>query len=123
MKKSCDVVKFFTNLKCSLMPYIFQKSVEAHEEGTPVMRPMVFEFMNDPAVPYLDQQYMLGDALMVAPVFREDKVAQYYLPEGTWTELLTGETKEGGRWYQRNIRLLLHAAVRQREQHRSQRKL
>ena len=64
------------------------------------MRPMVFEFMNDPAVPYLDQQYMLGDALMVAPVFREDKVAQYYLPEGTWTELLTGETKEGGRWYQ-----------------------
>ena len=98
--EACDVVKFFTNLKCSLMPYIFQKSVEAHEEGTPVMRPMVFEFMNDPAVPYLDQQYMLGDALMVAPVFREDKVAQYYLPEGTWTELLTGETKEGGRWYQ-----------------------
>ena len=78
-EESCDVVKFFTNLKCSLMPYIFQKSVEAHEEGTPVMRPMVFEFMNDPAVPYLDQQYMLGDALMVAPVFREDKVAQYYL--------------------------------------------
>ena len=39
------------------------------------MRPMVFEFMNDPAVPYLDQQYMLGDALLVAPVFREDKVA------------------------------------------------
>ena len=99
-EESCDVVKFFTNLKCSLMPYIFQKSVEAHEEGTPVMRPMVFEFMNDPAVPYLDQQYMLGDALMVAPVFREDKVAQYYLPEGTWTELLTGETKEGGRWFQ-----------------------
>ena len=98
-EESCDVVKFFTNLKCSLMPYIFQKSVEAHEEGTPVMRPMVFEFMNDPAVPYLDQQYMLGDALMVAPVFREDKTAQYYLPEGTWTELLTEETKEGGRWY------------------------
>lgn len=47
-EESCDVVKFFTNLKCSLMPYIFQKSVEAHEEGTPVMRPMVFEFMNDP---------------------------------------------------------------------------
>ena len=43
---------------------------------------------------------MLGDALLVAPVFREDKVAQYYLPEGTWTELLTGETKEGGRWFQ-----------------------
>ncbi len=94
------VVRFFTELKCRLMPYIYQKAVEAHETGTPVMRPMVFEFMEDPAVPYLDQQYMLGDALLVAPVFREDHMASYYLPWGIWTHLLDGTTKEGGRWYQ-----------------------
>ena len=64
------------------------------------MRPMVFEYPNDPAARYLDQQYLLGESLLVAPVFREDHVAEYYLPEGTWTDLLTGETKEGGRWYQ-----------------------
>ena len=99
-EEACDVVKFFTNLKCRLMPYIYQKSVEAHEEGIPVMRPMVFEYPQDPAARYLDQQYMLGESLLVAPVLREDHVAEYYLPEGTWTDLLTHETKEGGRWYQ-----------------------
>lgn len=99
-EEASEVVRFFTNLKCRLMPYIYQKSVEAHEEGIPVMRPMVFEYPNDPAARYLDQQYLLGESLLVAPVFREDHVAEYYLPEGTWTDLLTGETKEGGRWYQ-----------------------
>ena len=99
-EEASDVVRFFTNLKCRLMPYIYQKSVEAHEEGIPVMRPMVFEYPRDPAVRYLDQQYMLGETLLAAPVLREDHVAEYYLPEGVWTDLLTGESREGGRWYQ-----------------------
>lgn len=98
-EEACDVVKFFTNLKCRLMPYIYQKSVEAHEEGTPVMRPMIFDFPKDPAVRYLDQQYMLGESLLVAPVFCEDQSVEYYLPDGIWTDLLTGESKEGGRWF------------------------
>ena len=41
---------------------------------------------------------MLGDALMVAPILREDGVSQYYLPKGTWTHLLSGTVKEGGSW-------------------------
>lgn len=98
-EEACRVTKFFANLKCRLMPYIYQKAVEASQEGTPVMRPMVFEFPEDPAVRYLDQQYMLGDALLAAPVFREDKQAEYYLPSGRWTDFFTGEVKEGGRWY------------------------
>ncbi|MBO5524939.1 MAG: alpha-xylosidase, partial [Roseburia sp.] len=47
----------------------------------------------------LADQYMLGDSLLVAPIFREDGIAEYYLPEGTWTSFLTGEVKEGGKWY------------------------
>lgn len=94
------VVRFFAGLKCRLMPYLYQKAAEAHREGTPVMRPMVFEFMDDPAVPYLDRQYMLGDAILAAPVFREDHRVSYYLPEGVWTHLLDGSCREGGRWYQ-----------------------
>ena len=98
-EEACQVTKFFTNLKCRLMPYIYQKAVEASQEGTPVMRPMVFEYPEDPAVKYLDQHYMLGEALLVAPVFREDHRAEYYLPSGTWTDFFTGETREGGKWY------------------------
>lgn len=94
-----DVVAFFSKLKCRLMPYIYAKSIEAHREGTPVMRPMIFEFGQEPGISYLDTQYMLGDALLVAPILREDSAAEYYLPEGCWTHLLSGEVKEGGRWY------------------------
>jgi len=42
---------------------------------------------------------MLGDSLLVAPIFNDRSEARYYLPEGTWTSLLTGERREGGRWY------------------------
>jgi alpha-D-xyloside xylohydrolase len=42
---------------------------------------------------------MLGDALLVAPVFTESGAVDYYLPAGSWTHLLTGEVREGGRWH------------------------
>lgn len=99
-EEACDVVRFFSNLKCRLMPYIYGKAVEAHCTGVPLMRPMVLEFMEEPAVRYLDMQYMFGDALLVAPVFREDGIGEYYLPKGRWTSLLTGEVRDGGRWYE-----------------------
>lgn len=99
-EEACDVARHFVNLKCRLMPYIYAKAIEAHKEGTPVMRPMVFEFMDDPACATLDMQYMLGESLLVAPVFNEEGKVWYYLPEGTWTDYLNGERKEGGCFYQ-----------------------
>lgn len=62
------------------------------------MRAMFLEFPGDPAVEMLDRQYMLGDSLLVAPVFSEQGEVTYYLPHGRWTHLLTGETVEGGTW-------------------------
>ena len=64
-----------------------------------MMRAMLLEFPDDPASDTLDRQYMLGDALLVAPVFTEDGTVDYYLPEGRWTHLLTGEVQTGGRWH------------------------
>ncbi len=96
--EACEVVAFFTKLKCSLMPYLYDKAIEAHEEGTPLMRPMVFEFPADPGCSYLDTQYLLGDRLLVAPVFSEDGAASFYLPPGRWTHLLSGAAGRGGCW-------------------------
>ncbi|MCR5420434.1 MAG: alpha-xylosidase [Lachnospiraceae bacterium] len=98
-EESNDVVRFFTKLKCTLMPYIYLKAVEAHNTGVPVMRPMIFEYMEDPACAYLDMQYMLGDSLLVAPIFNEKGSCDYYIPEGKWTHLLSEEKREGGRYY------------------------
>ena len=64
------------------------------------MRPMIMEFEKDPAVRYLDQQYMLGEQILVAPIFNEEGIGEYYLPKGKiGHDLLSGEEKEGGRWY------------------------
>jgi alpha-D-xyloside xylohydrolase len=59
---------------------------------------MVLEFPDDPACDTLDRQYMLGDALLVAPVFSADGYVDYYLPHGRWTSFLSGELLQGGRW-------------------------
>jgi len=95
---ACDVLRFFTKLKCRLMPYLYAAAVETHREGVPMMRAMALEFPNDPACDTLDRQYLLGGALLVAPVFSADGWVDYYLPEGRWTHLLTGEVQTGPRW-------------------------
>lgn len=98
-EEACDVLRKFVKAKCALMPYLYRQAVKAHEDGIPMMRPMFLEFPEDRACEPLDRQYMLGDSLMVAPVFRESGEAEYYLPEGTWYNLLTEARAEGGRWH------------------------
>jgi len=97
-EEAVDVLRFFTQLKCRLMPYLFGVACEAHEAGVPVMRAMMLEFPGDPGCDTLDRQYMLGDSLLVAPVFTPDGAVDYYLPKGRWTNFLTGQMVEGGRW-------------------------
>jgi alpha-D-xyloside xylohydrolase len=97
-EEAVDVLRFFTRLKARLMPYLQGAAREAYGEGLPIMRAMVVEFPGDPAVTHLERQYMLGGDLLVAPVFSADGDIAYYVPEGTWTRVLTGEPVEGGRW-------------------------
>lgn len=97
--EAVDVVRFFTKLKCSLMPYIFKNACITSKTGVSLMRAMIVEFQDDPACAYLDRQYMLGDSLMVAPVFHEDGHVTYYLPKGKWTHLLSNDVREGGSYY------------------------
>ncbi|MDU6061052.1 MAG: alpha-xylosidase, partial [Enterobacter sp.] len=97
--ESCDVVRHFTQLKCQLMPYLYRQAALARKFGTPMLRAMMLEFPDDPACDYLDRQYMLGDALMVAPVFSEAGDVQFYLPEGRWTHLWHNDEIQGSRWH------------------------
>jgi len=97
--EAVDVVRFFTRLKAKLMPYLYEAAIYANKTGIPMMRSMVLEFTEDKNCSYLDKQYMLGDSLLVAPIFNEEGIAEYYLPEGKWTNFFTGEAREGGKWY------------------------
>ena len=101
--EAVNVLRTFTRLKASLMPYLWAKAVTAHQEGIPMMRAMVLEYTADKMCNYLDKQYMLGQGLLVAPIFNEEGIGEYYLPveEGLWTDFFTGERQAGGRWYSR----------------------
>ncbi|MFE2020841.1 alpha-xylosidase [Streptomyces sp. NPDC059499] len=97
-EEAVDVARQFTRLKHRLMPYLYGAAVEAHRTGVPTMRPMLLEFPDDPTARTVDRQYLLGPDLLVAPVFSEDGQVEYYVPEGTWTHLLTGDTVTGPGW-------------------------
>ncbi|WP_234121685.1 alpha-xylosidase [Clostridium hydrogenum] len=97
------VTRKFTKLKCSLMPYLYRNACETAETGVPMMRAMVLEFNCDETCSFLDRQYMLGDSLLVAPIFKETGEVKYYLPKGKWTNILTNKVYEGGNWYNENF--------------------
>ena len=101
--EAVDVAREFTELKLQLKPYLLKMMQETHETGIPMMRAMVLEFPDDPTCEDIDTQYMLGDDLLVAPIFREDGVARFYVPDdGTgeaWTNIITGTAYEPGKWY------------------------
>jgi len=98
-EESCDVLQAFTRLKHRLMPYLYAQAMHTSATGVPMMRSMVMAQPQDPACATLDRQYQLGSSLLVAPVFTESGDVEVYLPAGRWTHLLSGEVKDGGRWF------------------------
>jgi alpha-D-xyloside xylohydrolase len=98
-EEAVEVLRFFSRLKNRLMPYLYAQAVHTAQSGTPMMRNMVMEFPGDRACEYLDKQYMLGDSLLVAPIFNENGIGEYYLPAGTWTCFLTSTVNKGGGYH------------------------
>lgn len=103
--EAVEVTRKFTKLKVQMMPYLYPQAQKAVEKGIPLMRPMFLEFPNDPNTYNLDLQYMLGDSLLVAPVFNKEGKVRFYLPEGEWTRLVMDEGMEKvvhskGEWFE-----------------------
>lgn len=92
------VLRRFARLKNMLMPYIYAQAIECCREGLPLLRAMVVEFPDDRTCQTLDQQYMFGDSLLIAPVFNAEGVCEYYVPAGTWMGLLDGKKRVGPAW-------------------------
>lgn len=97
--EAVDVVRFFTRQKAKLMPYLYKTAIDTSQTGIPTMRAMVLDFTEDKTCHYVDKQYMLGENLLIAPIFNDRGIASYYLPEGKWTNFLTDEEVAGGKWY------------------------
>lgn len=85
------------NFRYSLLPYIIAQSHACAAKGHPMLRPMYFDFPEDPLCRKLDDQYMFGEDILVAPFFEDEQSQRsVYLPGGIWRDLFTGEKYTGG---------------------------
>lgn len=92
------IFKEFMQMRERLKPYIRGLMQAAHEKGTPPMRPLFYDFPQDPAAWDIEDQYMFGPDLLVAPVLGEgERARKVYLPSGSeWTHVYTGTAYAGG---------------------------
>jgi alpha-D-xyloside xylohydrolase len=86
-------------LKYQLMPYIYAQAKTAAARGHPLLRPLFFEYPDDPTSWLIEDQYLFGSDLLVAPMFAEAAQRKVYLPPGTWIDYQTGKAFTGGAWH------------------------
>lgn len=93
-----EISKKYIELRYKLMPYLYNAFNDAAETGSPVQQPLVYQFQEDEKTYDINDQFMFGDSLMVAPVVEEGVTNRnIYLPEGaSWVDFWTGEEFEGG---------------------------
>ncbi len=93
-----SILKEFLFLRERLRPYIMEQARAASEKGIPPMRPMFFDFPKDEESYQVEDQFLFGPDLLVAPVLYEGaRARQVYLPAGTiWKDVWTGEVFQGG---------------------------
>jgi alpha-glucosidase len=83
-------------MRYRLLPYLYSVFMEAARSGAPVMRPLVFHYQQDRQARETDDIFLLGDALLVAPITEAGQTSRHvYLPEGQWIDFATGEMFEG----------------------------
>ncbi|HON43308.1 MAG TPA: glycoside hydrolase family 31 protein [Bacillota bacterium] len=90
-----SICRKYIKLRYRLMPYMYTLMRQCAQDGTPVMRPMVYDFSDDSATHAMYDQFMLGPDIMVAPVYLPGAVARpVYFPRGRWASLETGQIVE-----------------------------
>jgi len=97
-EEAYPILEKYLHMRERLRPYIRGLMEEAHEKGTPLMRPLFYDFPEDPLAWDWGEAYMFGPDILVAPVLTEKAVSrEVYLPQGSsWTNVWTGQSYAGG---------------------------
>ncbi|WP_268224209.1 glycoside hydrolase family 31 protein [Sinomicrobium oceani] len=97
-KEFLDDFRAADNMRYRLMPYIYAQARHSSENGLPMLRAMFVEFPDDPGSWLIDDQYLFGSSLLVAPLFEDLTARNVYLPPGKWIDYQTRQVYEGG-WH------------------------
>lgn len=91
-----DIVREYLSLRYTLMRYLYSLLYEASSRGTPIMRPLVLEFQDDPNTYTIDDQFLVGPFILIAPVLNPNvDTRQVYLPEGAWIDYWSHRVIQG----------------------------
>jgi alpha-D-xyloside xylohydrolase len=82
------------------MPYIYAQARDSSAHGFPMLRTLFFEYPNDPTSWLIEDEYMFGSDLLVAPLIEEGTSRRVYLPPGSWIDYQTGKVYRGAEWRQ-----------------------
>ncbi|HET6645684.1 MAG TPA: glycoside hydrolase family 31 protein, partial [Pyrinomonadaceae bacterium] len=88
------------NLRYGLMPYIYAQAKDSSARGFPMVRPLFFEYPDDPGAWAIDDEYMFGSDLLVAPMFESGERRKVYLPPGSWIDYQSARVYEGAKWHE-----------------------
>src|SRR5882672_1981403 len=92
-----DIIRKYLKLRYRLLPFLYNALEGAHETGTPLFRPLLLNHQNDANTYNLDDEFMIGDDVLVAPVVKPDVTRRLvYLPNGTWYDYWTNKKYDGG---------------------------
>ena len=100
-EKAVEVVRHYARLRYRLMPYLVRCAEEACATGVPIMRHLHLEYPQEPGIEHIDDQYLLGPDLLVAPVFHAGATSRnVYFPTGPWIDYDDAtKTYTGPRWH------------------------
>jgi alpha-D-xyloside xylohydrolase len=93
-----DLCRRYLALRYRLLPYLHGAAIECAERALPMARALVVEWPDDPTTWRIADQWLLGDALLVAPLLEPGDRRRVYLPAGTWTDWWSGARVVGSRW-------------------------
>ncbi len=99
------IFRQYDELRYRLMPYIWSEAVACAQTGLPMMQPLVLGYQDDPATFTIDDEYLFGRDLLIAPMLDLGPHRNVYLPQGAWIDFWNGERHEGPCWIERQAAL------------------
>jgi alpha-D-xyloside xylohydrolase len=94
-----DDFRRIVELRYRLMPYVYAQARLASRDGHPMLRTLFFEYPEDPVSWLVEDEYLFGTDILVAPLMEDVPSRNVYLPPGLWTDYQTGETYAGAAWH------------------------
>mgnify|MGYP000938535708 CR=1 FL=1 len=96
------IYRRYAALRYELLPYLYAAAAKATRTGVPVMRPLALDYAADPIARRIEDEYFLGESLIVAPMLTPGTKRTVYLPEGDWVDFWSGMPIEGCRAFEVN---------------------